>query len=273
MSFHGCLQTVYIAFVLTVVVGLLRSVEGHSCDVTIDGCEYELKISAKSKTCTNINPFVSYYRQKRSVSETAETDQQVNPITREDLKQLSKKVTRMLDKLSTRVLRWWRKLDQKVDELSVKSNGRMRSQSVHLSNRCPDGFIGIENWPSCYLLSHFNTSWYEAKDYCGAFESDLVAMGTVREHYILSFVIKNNPAISEAEGWWTSGSFLGSTRQWMWTSQFFTKPFTFIKWADGEPNEDGSQCMLLSRDENHQWNDAICTEHFNFICEVQGLPL
>lgn len=74
---------------------------------------------------------------------------------------------------------------------------------------------------------------------------------------------------SKAEGWWTSGAFVSKTKQWMWaTDVSITKPFTFIRWAPNQPNDDTSNCVFLRRDDDQLWNDEICSAKFNFVCET-----
>ncbi|XP_041373245.1 C-type lectin domain family 4 member K-like [Gigantopelta aegis] len=253
-----CFWCLFLAFLLQ--TSETYSERTNSCDVMIDECIYNVQIRS-----TEICKKQSTSRRKRADSVTLERLENA-PLTPKDFHQLSKKLIRITEQMSVRILRWWRKLDKKIDAMTGSSHQR---RSLERNNGCPDHFVGLKNWPSCYLFSKFNTSWYNAKDFCMAFDSDLVAMGTVKEHFLLTFFIKNNLAINREAGWWTSGSFLGTTRQWMWTSQFYTKPFTFIKWGEGEPNEDGSQCMLLKAEDDHLWHDQICTRRFNFICEIQ----
>jgi hypothetical protein len=80
-------------------------------------------------------------------------------------------------------------------------------------------------------------------------------------------------AHSAAPGWWTSGTFMVRTKQWMWSAHLYVKPFTFIKWARDEPNEamvneDMVLCMYLDRADDHAWHDHVCTRRYNFICET-----
>ncbi|XP_050403059.1 lectin BRA-2 [Patella vulgata] len=238
----------------------------NSCSVDLHGCDYSVSVTPKSKCKpTDFHDIVDVKRYRIKRSETSEDDNA--PITKAEFKKLSKKVSKTVDKLSVRVLRWWRKLARKMDELHNK--GPKERSLADTNHNCPERFIGIKDWTSCYLLSNFNTSWYDAKDYCGAFEGDLVSMGTVKEHFLLTFLIKNDPDLRKANGWWTSGSYFSNRKQWIWTSNNYNKQFTFIKWGEGEPNEEASQCMLLKKDDDHKWHDEICTKRYNFICEVQ----
>ncbi|XP_033750616.1 perlucin-like [Pecten maximus] len=135
-------------------------------------------------------------------------------------------------------------------------------------SRCPHGFDFVKSWESCYMLSNFNATWYEARDYCAALESELVGLKNEKEHNLLAFIIKNSPVYQKVDGWWMSGTFHDTTRQWMWKSETLMQPFTFIKWAPNEPNEESLQCVFMARNSNHLWQDAMCTEARNFICEI-----
>ena len=155
----------------------------NSCDIMIDSCIYNVEIHP-----TQICKLQSTRRHKRADSINLEKSDAA-PLTPKDFHQLSKKLIRITEQMSVRILRWWRKLDKKMDAMTGSSQKR---RSLDRNNGCPDHFIGLKNWPSCYLFSRFNTSWYNAKDFCIAFDSDLVAMGTVKEHFLLTFFIKNN---------------------------------------------------------------------------------
>lgn len=81
------------------------------------------------------------------------------------------------------------------------------------------------------------------------------------------------PEYNNAAGWWTSGSFVSKTKQWMWTAQLFLKPFSFIKWAPGEPDEESAQCMVVAGKDDHLWNDELCILRYNFVCEADARAL
>nr|AEW43448.1 C-type lectin [Solen grandis] len=166
--------------------------------------------------------------------------------------------------LSKRVLRGMRRIESAIDTMSSGHKKR----GMGSGGRCPTGFVTLEGWSNCYLFSLFNTSWYEARDYCNAFDSEMVSLGSLKEHYVVTFLIKNNPAYKDIQGWWTSGSFVAKTKQWMWISSVTREPFSFIKWAVNEPNKSSLQCVLLYGRDDHLWHDRLCSDRYNFVCEI-----
>ncbi|XP_069138815.1 snaclec 7-like [Argopecten irradians] len=170
--------------------------------------------------------------------------------------------------LSKRLLRGVRGLEDKLDSLTNEEQRKRDTEESGGDVRCPHGFDFVKSWESCYMLSNFNATWYEARDYCAALESELVGLKNEKEHNLLAFIIKNSPVYQQVDGWWMSGTFHDTTRQWMWKSETLMQPFTFIKWAPNEPNEESLQCVFMARNSNHLWQDAMCTEAKNFICEI-----
>jgi len=58
--------------------------------------------------------------------------------------------------------------------------------------RCPAEFVGVGTWRSCYRFSMFEASWHEAKEYCSAFGANLLTLETMKEAYIIDYLIKSN---------------------------------------------------------------------------------
>lgn len=237
-----------------------------SCEVTVNDCNYTLSLSPSNSCHGNSNYGI---RSKRSSKEKIEIPSEYIPVVTvlsKKLRRIQNRLTREMAALSTRVLRGVRKIETLMSE-DVAKQATKRGIS-YPTKSCPEGFVTMERWPYCYMFSTFNTTWYEARDFCAAFDSDMVALGSLKEHYIVTFLIKNNNAYKDATGWWTSGTFVAKTKQWMWTSDIDMRPFTFIKWAASEPNESTLQCVLLHKDDDHLWHDDLCTMRYNFICEV-----
>nr|AGI60160.1 C-type lectin [Meretrix meretrix] len=137
--------------------------------------------------------------------------------------------------------------------------------------QCQQGFVTYDNWNSCYMFSTFNTTWYDARDYCVAMGGDLVSLGSLQEHFLVAFHILNDPEYSAAQGWWTSGTFVVKTKQWMWMSNIDIQPVTYVKWAVNEPNDQHDknlQCLMMYRLDDMLWHDRICTDRYNFVCEI-----
>ena len=160
-----------------------------SCDVSLDGCNYTLSVSP-SNSCHGDHP----RRVKRSSSDKKivippEQVPLVSVLSKK-IRKLQNKLAKEMTALSTRVLRGVRKIETLMSEDVAKQPlKRGISQSRKM---CPDGFLTFERWPDCYMFSTFNTTWYEARDFCDAFNSDMVALGSLKEHYVVTFLIKNN---------------------------------------------------------------------------------
>ncbi|KAK3601210.1 hypothetical protein CHS0354_004410 [Potamilus streckersoni] len=243
-------------------------VKQQTCSLLLAlNCNYTLTMTRDPKCDLDNRKNHTESRRKRSTEtvqlQAASTE---NDAILQKLKRMDHKLSKNMDNLSTRVLRGVRKMEAIVDDVLTKQS--KRTSGSQNNGICPPGFQTVEKWPYCYLFSTFNTTWFEARDYCAAFEGDLVTLDTLKEHYIVTFLIKNNPDYRDALGWWTSGTFVSKTKQWMWTSQLHMRPFTFIKWASREPNETLSQCVALNKDFDHLWSDELCTNKFNFVCEI-----
>ena len=116
------------------------------------------------------------------------------------LEELEKRLIRMMEGLSVRSLRHIRQIRNDLHQMStsmsllktggLKGKGR-RSAVVD----CPPEFVRVGMWNSCYRFSSFAESWHNAREYCSAFGADLVALDTIKESYILDYLIKSNPGM------------------------------------------------------------------------------
>jgi len=64
--------------------------------------------------------------------------------------------------------------------------------------RCPDEFVGVGRWRTCYRFSNFDASWHEAREYCSAFGANLVSLDSMKEAYIIDYLIKSHPGSNHA---------------------------------------------------------------------------
>ena len=161
-----------------------------SCEVTVNDCNYTLSLSPSNSCHGNSNYGI---RSKRSSKEKIEIPSEYIPVVTvlsKKLRRIQNRLTREMAALSTRVLRGVRKIETLMSE-DVAKQATKRGIS-YPTKSCPEGFVTMERWPYCYMFSTFNTTWYEARDFCAAFDSDMVALGSLKEHYIVTFLIKNN---------------------------------------------------------------------------------
>jgi len=130
------------------------------------------------------------------------------PIRR--LEALETKLLKMMEQLSIRSLRHIRQIrsdvrqmTQSVTAIKARSlrpgggdadspgSGIVIRPSGH--TRCPDQFVGVGRWRTCYRFSNFEASWHEAREYCSAFGANLVSLDSLKEAYIIDYLIKSHP--------------------------------------------------------------------------------
>lgn len=171
--------------------------DGESvCYINNGNCTYKFTLLDKPKCLHGYssNPLLKdHVLSKRSTDTQLNGGENLQEIDRlrKKMGKLEKKLSHSMDNLSSRVLRGVRRMEEKVNNLL--NSHHKRNVITNGNEYCPKGFQKVDNWPYCYLMSKFNSSWYEARDFCSALESDLVALGTVKEHYLLTFLIKNDP--------------------------------------------------------------------------------
>ena len=129
--------------------------------------------------------------------EEPNNEQVDNAVTIKKLDELEKRLIKMMEGLSVRSLRHIRQIRNDLHQMStsmsllkaggLKGKGR-RSAKID----CPPEFIRVGMWNSCYRFSTFAESWHNAREYCSAFSADLVALDTIKESYILDYLIKSN---------------------------------------------------------------------------------
>ena len=71
-----------------------------------------------------------------------------------------------------------------------KGSGMKRS-AQESSFLCPKEFVGGGSWSSCYRLAPLQGNWYEARSYCNSLGAELLSMETLKEAYIIDYLIKS----------------------------------------------------------------------------------
>lgn len=180
---------IFSSIVCLKIANITMANEDQSCKVNIQGCDYTLSLVPNDDQCQGHN-------QTRSRSQRAVTNSNSEGIseilqelktTTERYKKLEYKLTKDMKHLGKQVLRGARKLEAMVKE-QQKTDKRSGVKD------CPQGFIAMDGWLSCYMISTFNTSMYEAREICLALDSDLVSMETSQEHHLVSYLVRNNPS-------------------------------------------------------------------------------
>lgn len=164
---------------------LETSAADAKCELNIDNCNYKLTL-LPSNNCKNMTFLKS--RSKRSEENGEEMSDIVHKMEslQTEFSKMEKKLVKEMNHLSKRVLRGARRVELLTEDAMTKGHAKKKG-------RCPDGFESFDNWEKCYMFSTFNASWYDAREYCQAMDSDLVALQSKNEHYLVSFKILNNP--------------------------------------------------------------------------------
>ena len=177
----------------------------NTCSVYQGGCTYEISLTGRDCMLRDgpanvlIPPSVPDskldVKVERKLDELIKEDKQES----KKLDELERKLIKLMEGLSVRSLRHIRHIRNDLRQLST-SMSLLKQQAITTSNgkkkrglTCPPEFVGVGTWSSCYRFSSFNTTWHEAREYCNAFGADLVALDSLKESYILDYLIKSNP--------------------------------------------------------------------------------
>ncbi|KAK3097164.1 hypothetical protein FSP39_006980 [Pinctada imbricata] len=254
MEFGNIVSFICLCFILCACASKLKSdgVNGvNSCSISLDQNSYTI--------------FLEKYVDQNA-HDNGDSSKRSSNRGNVRLSTLEKRLARSMRDLISQIRRGVRKIQQHLGK-----TGNHKKRDIYKKNKrsfCPAGFTTVYNGDACYLLSNFDATWYEAKDFCTAINSDLLALGSIREYNLVTFLIKNNQAHSNRSGWWTGGTYLAKSNQWMWISETALRPFKFIKWAGGQPNDTMSQCVYLNRQDNYLWHDDNCNVKNFFVCET-----
>lgn len=192
LLFLGCYKGLF--FTLETVYGW--QTDYQTCYVTLENCNYTLSLFPSDNCHQGYRGHhgqkVKHSRSQRSVSDDG-VYQISNVLTSMDslaseFERLEQKMSREMNDLSKRVLRGARKMETLMKTLASDTKSARKR-----TGRCPSGFVSVDNWPSCYMFSRFSVNWFEAIDYCTALGSDLVSLEEVHEHFLVTFLIRNNP--------------------------------------------------------------------------------
>jgi len=125
------------------------------------------------------------------------------------LEMLEAKLVKMMEQLSIRSLRHIRQIRADLRQMTqsvsaIKTRSMQKGSGVDDGRsdvvtrpsgqrRCPDEFVGVGRWRTCYRFSNFEASWHEAREYCSAFGANLVSLDSMKETYIIDYLIKSHP--------------------------------------------------------------------------------
>lgn len=200
-----CLVNIF----LLVTLSLLshgKNLNSEKCIIRLENYTYEINVVKNTtgeqsglKNFLSFQPEVSKHeniheRLKRSTNDGNREglEQEVFRLKRK-IGRMERKLSQSFSQLSRDVSQGLRRMEDKIDS---GQSGHSKREIRHFSsqNPCPAGFhtVDADKLQTCYLMSNFNTTWYEANEYCIALGSNLVALDTVQEHYVLTYLIKNH---------------------------------------------------------------------------------
>jgi len=296
----------YNIFLYILIFGFVFGKEYNQCTIYQHGCTYDVTVKARdcmvgdSPNIPNdiekmLDSNYQNYDESNSIIKSLENklqekekrDETSQQVEMKKLEDLETKLVKMMEGLSVRSLRHIRQIrndlrhmTSSMDSLKKQTQNTVSQESPNderVSSKskrelsCPSEFVTVGTWKSCYRFSTFNTTWHEAREYCSAFGADLASLDTLKESYIIDYLIKSNAGLEIPYGWWTSGNYIARNRRWMWTTKHHLKSMEFSRWGPGEPNSRSTaHCLLLYKFADYAWHDGVCTEKHNFICEIEN---
>lgn len=189
--------TLFLVLIASVTYGKKssKSLQGaNQCTLYQGGCKYQLVLAGSSCHMSSDDPNVTsndvIITDAQLVDSQKKTEEQIKK-----LDALESRLIKMMEGLSIRSLRHIRQIKSDLREmtntmnlLKLKTRGGKKGQL-----ECPPEFVGVGTWTSCYRFATFNASWHQAREYCSAFGANLVALETLKEAYILDYLIRSNP--------------------------------------------------------------------------------
>ncbi len=210
----GFARITYFLFMLLVTVyGRNKDREKENqCTLQQNGCSY--RVSLHGTNChgmvndgtQNVLPVDYRSEYKSNVIDAFLPEEKQKPTEVVDglvavhkLDDLERRLIKMMEALSVRSLRHIRSIRDDLHKMStslslIKAGGTSRRGGRGRTTvSCPAEFRRVGMWNSCYRFSTFEESWHNAREYCSAFGADLVSLDTIKESYILDYLIKSNP--------------------------------------------------------------------------------
>ncbi|KAL3888746.1 hypothetical protein ACJMK2_001106 [Sinanodonta woodiana] len=123
----------------------------------------------------------------------------------------------------------------------------------------------------CYKALDLYASWPEAKVYCNILGGKLAAIGSYYEQNIISGIMYKMHGKINNEGYWLDGSDMLVEREWRWMGDpGASVPFSYSKWAPGQPDLTKESCLEIVYVWNYKWNNVHCYYSRSVICEARA---
>ena len=206
------------------------------CYVDLGGCKYRVTLlTSTCSSELNDQPYPAEKADRNnSIAkadilsdhlERVEITLAEDAVSLKKLETLEQKLVKMMEDLSVRSLRHVREIRSDLRQMTQSMNQLQTSQqrgsaggsngigraglksldhpgrpgspsSVGFQRQCPPEFVGMGSWRSCYRFSNFEASWHDAREYCSAFDANLVSLESMKEAYIVDYLIKSKPGIT-----------------------------------------------------------------------------
>ena len=130
--------------------------------------------------------------------------------------------------------------------------------------KCPDGWTAYRN--SCYFFGVIPETWADAEVTCERLGGHLAVIDDADEDaFVGKFIVSSRKSTLDlSHGYtWLGGHDFLQEGKWLWITGI---PFNFTNWRGPNPNDGaghGEDCL----DYSGGWNDHVCTEKCNFVCE------
>ena len=160
---------------------------------------------------------------------------------------------------------------------------------------CPANCTGATRAGHAYIFCSFEDSsggstttrertWMQAMDFCQMRDLSLVFIESAEENaFILEWVTRMQledqvwigandrdvTTLQNNEGEWVWGTGNNAVQFWEGDDNGEAVMNRYEDWADGEPNNEGSEdCGVMSFNHDYQWDDRDCSNgYMNFVCE------
>ena len=166
-----------------------RPSAANQCTIRYSNCAYELKLVGLGCSAPRNGLSAMADMMQRDEATRPENLSSAPYVSMKQLKDVEKRLLNVVEELSVRTLRHMRHIRNNLRTMNymIGAEGAGRGGA----GACPAEFLGIGSWPACYRFSAFSATWQEAKEYCNAFGADLVAVDSIKESYIVDYLIKS----------------------------------------------------------------------------------
>ncbi|KAI3388423.1 hypothetical protein SNEBB_004495 [Seison nebaliae] len=169
-------------------------------------------------------------------------------------------------------------------------------------NNFPKQYIlnGILSTGSCYIVSQWTETYYQARRACWSLNGELVSVENLKEQNFLQWNLlqRKRPKLKERKNrksqhqirrqqrysrsidWWTSGIRKADSWMWIYRQKYSSFPGPYSngdEWSNWwnfhgrdspETFDATGRCLCLSHKLNLYWRSESCLQKLRFICEI-----